>query len=100
MIQLSPRQWEVLQAVQEGRVWEHYPLGVKEAIYSDMDMGSQRQSGPRYKQVTAAVRVLDKNGLVEISKEEARFRAARKWIITSDGEALLAVYKTRARVVS
>lgn len=94
MIRLSPRQWEVLQAVQDGRVWEHYPLGVKEPVYSDMDMGTQRHSGPRYKQVTAAVRILDKNGLVTLSKEEARFRAARKWIMTPDGEALLTTYKT------
>ena len=96
MVRRSPRQWEVLQAVQNGKVWEHYPVsfpnGIRTEVYSDMDMGPQ--SHPRFKTVTAAIRVLDKNGLVEISKETARFKEARKWIMTPDGEAVLFTHKT------
>lgn len=88
----SPRQIEVLKAVQDGKVWERYPEN--EPVYSDMDRGVGTKL-PRHSKVTKVVNLLESYSLIKLSTTKAKFHDARQWVITEDGLTTLEEYEIK-----
>lgn len=83
----------LLQAVADGAVTEHYPLGVA-PHYSTWDLGPSGAHGvygSRYKTVTAGVREQRKAGWIRLGEPEdpTWYKSARRWEITDLGREVL-----------
>jgi len=90
-IRLTSRRLELLRAVADGRVAEHYPPPPK-SIYTLMDRGEGASWPPnRYVKVTAEIARLCRAGLVALDLDQPRdhYRTPRQWRLTNLGEQTL-----------
>lgn len=90
MIKVSLRQLMVLQAVQNGMVKQHFPIGMKDPIYSEMDMGPGTKPR-RYMKITATTRALEHADLIWLAppEQEFHYKASRVWRLTDAGAEVL-----------
>lgn len=78
---------ELLRAVADGRVWQHYPL-LPEPVFSDVDCGLG--VSPRWVKVTRAVHHLKTAGWIALGAGEGSWsHEPRRWHLTDAGRAVL-----------
>lgn len=85
---LTAKRLALLDAVADGRVKEHYPIG-PDPIYSMMDRGEGASWPPsRWARVTAEIVKLNRAGLVALDLDRPRrfYKESRVWLITELGE--------------
>lgn len=81
-------QLELLQAIADGSVERHYPIGMVSS-YDELDRGPGER--PRRRTVTARVAKLEADGLVKLlaADNPLTYKASRRWDVTPAGRMLL-----------
>lgn len=87
-MRVTKAQLELLQAVADGAVYRHYPIGMVPSL-DDLDRGPGCR--PRRSTVTARVAKLADAGLVQLQPADnpRTFKASRRWDVTPAGRQLL-----------
>lgn len=82
----TPTRLALLQAVDDGEVWEHYPM-LPDPSYSTWKPSDSRLSS----RVTARIEELRRAGWVSLLRrsEGAHWKAPRQWDLTDAGRSVL-----------